>query len=453
MRLETERKTTDYIQEQLELEMPAVFVWDHKNETMDSSGKYSYYLMSKLDQKSVIIDGIGSKCVHYEDEEKYKKLIVSESNGHANLRMLNVHEEYVPVQIKKEIIRDDNNEKIYTIVTIKTIYLEQKNAAVEDLSTSWSSQDRLTGLLSKEAFESICIKERNINRERHVNVIGIICIDQYCLLKKKYSIGAMDKVITEVADLIKCRMNKDMILSRYWEDSFLLCYHDAPSLDAAYDFFKTLSDNVRLSVGDSETITISIGISRCRHNRDMGYLKAFNMAREGLLDAHRKGGAQTTFLSDSFEEGRHIIVNLPPSKDIYIRMFGNFDVFINGKPVLFRNKKSKELLALLVTHRGGLVSAEEVIASLWENEPVNKTTLSRYRKVAMRLNRTLEEYGIEDIVFTENRHRRVDTSKFKCDYIEYISGKTDRNLPVDTFLKQYSWSEEFRASLYEEKLY
>ena len=47
---------------------------------------------------------------------------------------------------------------------------------------------------------------------------------------------------------------------------------------------------------------------------------------------------------------------------ICIRTFGYFDVFVEGKPIAFRNKKSKELLALLVDRRGVVKVADFGIA-------------------------------------------------------------------------------------------
>jgi len=41
-------------------------------------------------------------------------------------------------------------------------------------------------------------------------------------------------------------------------------------------------------------------------------------------------------------------LEIQPSRErrVSIRTFGYFDVFVNGKPIAFRNKKSKELFAL-----------------------------------------------------------------------------------------------------------
>ena len=105
--------------------------------------------------------------------------------------------------------------------------------------------------------------------------------------------------------------------------------------------------------------------------------------------------------------------------------FGYFDVFVGDTPIAFRNKKSKELLALLVDRKGGYVASEEAISFLWEDEPANTLTLSRYRKVALRLKSTLEEYGITDIVEAVDGKRRIVMDKVDCDLYNYLSGKEE----------------------------
>ena len=133
---------------------------------------------------------------------------------------------------------------------------------------------------------------------------------------------------------------------------------------------------------------------------------------------------------------------LPENQEISIRTFGYFDVFVGDRPIAFRNKKSKELLALLVDRKGGYVTSEEAIGFLWEDEPTSTVTLSRYRKVALRLKNTLEEYGISDIIETVDGKRRVIPEKVQCDLYNYLSGKEEYSqLFKGSYLTNYSWAE------------
>ena len=143
-----------------------------------------------------------------------------------------------------------------------------------------------------------------------------------------------------------------------------------------------------------------------------------------------------------------------PVSRVRIRTFGYFDVFVDERPIAFRNEKSKELLALLVDRRGGFVSSDEAIGFLWENEPVTSVTLARYRKVALRLKNLLEEYGISDVVESINGKRRLAAEKVQCDLYEYLSGKKEcAALFKGSYLTNYSWGETTLAELTGDHLY
>lgn len=60
--------------------------------------------------------------------------------------------------------------------------------------------------------------------------------------------------------------------------------------------------------------------------------------------------------------------SMPGSSRLYARCFGPFEVFSQGRPLLFRRRKTKELLAFLIDRRGATCSAEEIGAVLWEDE-------------------------------------------------------------------------------------
>lgn len=139
---------------------------------------------------------------------------------------------------------------------------------------------------------------------------------------------------------------------------------------------------------------------------------------------------------------------LPENRNVSIRTFGYFDVFVGEKPIAFRSQKSKELFALLVDRRGGYVTSEEAISFLWEDEPVNPVTLSRYRKVALRLKNILEEYGISEVVESVDGKRRIVTEKVRCDLYDYLSGKEEyAQLFKGSYLTNYSWGENTLAEL------
>lgn len=129
---------------------------------------------------------------------------------------------------------------------------------------------------------------------------------------------------------------------------------------------------------------------------------------------------------------------------VYIRTFGFFDVFRDGEAIPFAHAKSKELLALLVDRQGGFVSCAEAASFLWEDESTDSLTLSRCRKVAMRLKETLEQYGIGDIVENRNGKRRIVPEKVSCDLFDYLNGGSGFS---GYYMSNYSWAEPTLAQL------
>lgn len=162
-------------------------------------------------------------------------------------------------------------------------------------------------------------------------------------------------------------------------------------------------------------------------------------------DADEAAPADT--VGEGAEETKGPSYNVSP-KDIFIRTFGYFDVFVNGVPISFAHEKSKEMLAVLVHRRGGYVSTADMISYLWEDEPSTKTTQSRCRQVASRLKHILEENGIEDIVETVNGKRRIIPEKVNCDYFNYLRNKTEYEDSYNgEYMMNYSWGEGILAEL------
>ena len=187
-----------------------------------------------------------------------------------------------------------------------------------------------------------------------------------------------------------------------------------------------------------------------------GSLQAMKNASLALDYSYRNGGKtisiyheQTGEFLDITDRSRWESGVVSKGMEIYIRTFGSFEVFLNGNPVYFSSYKAKELLAYLVNCRGGMVPTRKAVSVLWEDEPVSQKTLNRYYKVCMRLRRTLEKYGIEDILKSvPGGGYCIVMDKVRCDYYDYLSRKPEAMyLYKGVYMSDYSWSEETIAEL------
>ncbi|MBE6795663.1 MAG: response regulator [Ruminococcaceae bacterium] len=128
---------------------------------------------------------------------------------------------------------------------------------------------------------------------------------------------------------------------------------------------------------------------------------------------------------------------------VFVKTFGYFDVFVDGKSVSFTSAKSKELLALLVDRNGGVITTEQAIAILWEGRKYDETVQSLFRKVLKSLRASLEEVGIQDIFIDNRNQRSIDKSKFACDYYDFLeNGKSDRIKYFGKYMEQYEWAKD-----------
>lgn len=135
-------------------------------------------------------------------------------------------------------------------------------------------------------------------------------------------------------------------------------------------------------------------------------------------------------------------------KRIFIKTFGSFDVFVDGKPVLFKSSKAKELLALLVDFGGSTVNSRIATGFLWEEKPYDNATQSQYRKITRYLQDTLAEAGISNLVIGDKYTRAINLDCFDCDSYLLLAGDPGALREfAGEYMTLYSWGENTLARL------
>lgn len=126
---------------------------------------------------------------------------------------------------------------------------------------------------------------------------------------------------------------------------------------------------------------------------------------------------------------------------IYARTFGYFDLFVDGKPVMFKSAKAKELLAILIDRQGGVVDSDQIIATLWGNRPKDGATQSLCSKLCKTLQQELHEHGIEDLLVTSRSSRRINLDILDCDLYDLLDGKEEaRKQYYGEYMTDYDWA-------------
>lgn len=144
-------------------------------------------------------------------------------------------------------------------------------------------------------------------------------------------------------------------------------------------------------------------------------------------------------------------LRIPPadsSRHVRIQCFGNFEIFVDGTPLRFTRKQTKELLALLVDRRGAILNTEQICAILFDENTDVPHQKNKLRKLASDLSATLREANAESIFLKHRNSFAVAVDEFDCDYYEFLQGlPSGVNAYTGEYMSQYSWAEMTLAAL------
>jgi len=133
---------------------------------------------------------------------------------------------------------------------------------------------------------------------------------------------------------------------------------------------------------------------------------------------------------------------------VRLRCFGNFEVFVYGKPLNFKYEKTREILAYLTDRAGAMCTTREIMTALFGDGDHS----SYMRNLRKNLLDTLKEVGCEDILNNEWGKMGIVTDKVECDYYQWKQGKAEGiNAYHGEYMTQYSWAETTNANLYQTK--
>ncbi len=134
-------------------------------------------------------------------------------------------------------------------------------------------------------------------------------------------------------------------------------------------------------------------------------------------------------------------------KDIYIQMFGRFNVLKDGTPIKISGK-TKEILALIATRRGKEISNEEIYSTVWENREYSNESMKVYYNAISRLKRALAEAGAGELLLSTPHGQMLNTGICDCDYYAWQDKNAGKGEQFEgEFLSEYSWGEPILAGL------
>ena len=155
--------------------------------------------------------------------------------------------------------------------------------------------------------------------------------------------------------------------------------------------------------------------------------------------------AEKSELREALNNLRNPIVS--SKNGLFVRCFGDFEVFYNGEPVKFKRTKTKEMFAYLVDRYGSTVTGAQLRAVLWEDDMDDNDRLSNYFSQLTRdIKNTFEEIGCSDVIDISRNAYAVIPEKIPCDlYRELLKDRDFWSGYAGEYMSQYSWAEYRRG--------
>lgn len=308
-------------------------------------------------------------------------------------------------------------------------------------------RDGTTGVYTREAFAAQ-LARRFADGRMGRGTLVLVRINHLDQVNDALGSQRGDQVLGDMARTLSVLLHEGDFLGRSGGAEFMLYLEGTPARELLEECLRIICTVLPRKLEQGIDITVNLGavsVPEGAVQLDDLYAKARLALRstkeENKLEFYRPE-------LDALKKQNRSSRADPGKSHVFVRTFGYFDVFVDGVPIHFLGGQAKELMALLVDRRGGILSSGEAIACLWENEPANKTTYARFRKVAMRLKQSLEAAGIGDILESKNGERRVIPEKFSCDYYDFLEHRDQGGRPpASGYMTNYSWAEATLADL------
>ena len=132
------------------------------------------------------------------------------------------------------------------------------------------------------------------------------------------------------------------------------------------------------------------------------------------------------------------------TKRIRVQAFGNFEVFLDGAPILFKYERTKEMFAYLVDRAGAYCTSGELLGILFENDSGHEEYMKKLRQDLLN---TFNAAGCGQVIIHRRGKLAVDPEQIDCDYYDWVEGRREGLSYHGEYMAQYSWGEETNALL------
>lgn len=240
-----------------------------------------------------------------------------------------------------------------------------------------------------------------------------------------------------LSSAIKAVVAEDEVISfRYPEDA--LEYVREHSCDIAF---------LDIEMAGMSGVALADALKKYNPEINIVFCTGYGNYRDQAFDLHASGYLMKPITPEKvkreFENLRRPIYE---KKRLKVQTFGNFEVYLDGKPLVFKYRRTKELFAYLVDRVGALCSVGEIIGVLFEDEGGREDYFQKLRRDLLS---TLEEVGCKHVIVHKRGMLGVVITEIQCDYYDCLNKKKDfATSYLGEYMSQYSFAEYTNAQLF-----
>ena len=135
-------------------------------------------------------------------------------------------------------------------------------------------------------------------------------------------------------------------------------------------------------------------------------------------------------------------------KRVFAQTFGDFELFVDGVPVDFKYKRTKEIVALLINNKGAYTTNGEIIAALWEDDGDPEKKTSYLSNLRQDLQNTFTRLKLDGIILKQRGSLAIAKDRIECDLYDWLEKRdASKYKYVGDYMMQYEWSEDYIAEL------
>ncbi len=135
-------------------------------------------------------------------------------------------------------------------------------------------------------------------------------------------------------------------------------------------------------------------------------------------------------------------------RQVRIKAFGTFEIFVGDRPLLFRRTKAKEILAYLIDRHGAGVSKKELAGILWPEQEYTRMKQIELQTLISAMLHALTDANAESIVIRGRNSLAIDPGLLDCDYYAFLRGEAEAiSAYCGEYMSNYEWSDMTAAML------